>query len=96
MSSSADLNGLYSDGIANAEVRKPVYTKKNRLPQIKTTRRLNLALNLVPMSLASLIVMPNMDEIGIAKASTKPIFVDSSRNLRSKHDKYHRIRKIKT
>ena len=80
-SSSADLNGLYSDGIAKADVRIPVYTKKNKLPQIKTTRRLNLALMLVPMSLASLIVMPNMDEIGIAIASRKLILVDSSRVL---------------
>ena len=80
-SSSADLNGLYSDGIAKADVRKPVYTKKNRLPQIKTTRRLNLALGLVPISLASLTVMPNMDEIGIAIASRKLILVDSSRVL---------------
>ena len=49
---------------------------------MKITNKVNLALVFVPISLASLTVMPKIDETEIVKASRRPIVVHSSLDLK--------------
>ena len=48
---------------------------------MKIMNKVSLALVFVPISLASLTVMPKMDETEIVKASRRPIVVHSSTDL---------------
>ena len=49
---------------------------------MKIINKVNLALVFVPISFASLTVMPKIDETEIVKASRRPIVVQSSLDLK--------------
>ena len=55
---------------------------------MKIMNKVNLALVFVPISLASLTVMPKIDEKEIVKASRRPIVVHSSTVLQVKRGSY--------
>ena len=59
---------------------------------MKIMNKVNLALVFVPISLASLTVMPKMDETEIVKASKRPIVDHSSKDLQVKRDLIFKIR----